>query len=234
MRLATRQPGEIVDRKNAFLLIFKFPRGGLPQAKACANTAHRHFRRRRTEDIGSRPFIRGLVVLILETGMRSRREALVPGGGIEPPRAEARRILSPLRLPVPPSRLYFEVLDSTANFASTSLPSQTGDSRARSPLPSHKRAPFEILPLIRAAIFDFARSGPLGVCEPMAERRQALCFPFPYGILVNSQFHTAHPVRRSFLSAACKPRIDSAFVYARSFRHRRQGLARQSFSPAQI
>jgi hypothetical protein len=30
---------------------------------------------------------------------------LVPGGGIEPPRAEARRILSPLRLPVPPSRL---------------------------------------------------------------------------------------------------------------------------------
>jgi hypothetical protein len=30
---------------------------------------------------------------------------VVPGGGIEPPRAEARRILSPLRLPVPPSRL---------------------------------------------------------------------------------------------------------------------------------
>jgi hypothetical protein len=30
---------------------------------------------------------------------------LVPGGGIEPPRTEARRILSPLRLPVPPSRL---------------------------------------------------------------------------------------------------------------------------------
>ncbi len=29
---------------------------------------------------------------------------MVPGGGIEPPRAEARRILSPLRLPVPPSR----------------------------------------------------------------------------------------------------------------------------------
>ena len=30
---------------------------------------------------------------------------VVPGGGVEPPRAEARRILSPLRLPVPPSRL---------------------------------------------------------------------------------------------------------------------------------
>jgi hypothetical protein len=29
---------------------------------------------------------------------------VVPGGGVEPPRAEARRILSPLRLPVPPSR----------------------------------------------------------------------------------------------------------------------------------
>jgi len=63
----------------------------------------------------------------------------------------------------------------------------------------------------------------------MAERRQALRFPFLYGILVNSQFHTAHPVRRSFLSAACRPRIDLAFVYARSFRHRRQGLARHSF-----
>jgi hypothetical protein len=33
------------------------------------------------------------------------RRVLVPGGGVEPPRAEARRILSPLRLPVPPSRL---------------------------------------------------------------------------------------------------------------------------------
>ena len=31
---------------------------------------------------------------------------LVPGGGVEPPRGCPRRILSPLRLPVPPSRLY--------------------------------------------------------------------------------------------------------------------------------
>ncbi len=29
----------------------------------------------------------------------------MPGGGVEPPRPEGRRILSPLRLPVPPSRL---------------------------------------------------------------------------------------------------------------------------------
>ena len=29
---------------------------------------------------------------------------LVPGGGVEPPRPCDRRILSPLRLPVPPSR----------------------------------------------------------------------------------------------------------------------------------
>ena len=35
---------------------------------------------------------------------------VVPGGGVEPPRPEGRRILSPLRLPVPPSRLYVEVL----------------------------------------------------------------------------------------------------------------------------
>jgi hypothetical protein len=41
---------------------------------------------------------------------------MVPGGGVEPPRAEARRILSPLRLPVPPSRLFVEVLDFTTDF----------------------------------------------------------------------------------------------------------------------
>ena len=35
---------------------------------------------------------------------RLKPKVLVPGGGVEPPRAEARRILSPLRLPVPPSR----------------------------------------------------------------------------------------------------------------------------------
>ena len=36
--------------------------------------------------------------------LKTKRRSLVPGGGVEPPRAEARRILSPLRLPVPPSR----------------------------------------------------------------------------------------------------------------------------------
>jgi hypothetical protein len=49
-------------------------------------------------------------------GYRWARLVLVPGGGVEPPRPEGRRILSPLRLPVPPSRLFVEVLDSTANF----------------------------------------------------------------------------------------------------------------------
>ena len=33
------------------------------------------------------------------------RRLLVPGGGVEPPRGCPRRILSPLRLPIPPSRL---------------------------------------------------------------------------------------------------------------------------------
>jgi hypothetical protein len=45
-----------------------------------------------------------------------RIEKLVPGGGVEPPRPEGRRILSPLRLPVPPSRRYFEALYFTAYF----------------------------------------------------------------------------------------------------------------------
>ena len=38
-------------------------------------------------------------------GRVRRSFRLVPGGGVEPPRPEGRRILSPLRLPVPPSRL---------------------------------------------------------------------------------------------------------------------------------
>ena len=33
-----------------------------------------------------------------------REQNPVPRGGLEPPRAEARRILSPVRLPIPPSR----------------------------------------------------------------------------------------------------------------------------------
>src|SRR5882672_2460349 len=50
-------------------------------------------------------------VLVESLGVRMLREPrparllwLVPGGGVEPPRPEGRRILSPLRLPVPPSR----------------------------------------------------------------------------------------------------------------------------------
>jgi hypothetical protein len=43
-----------------------------------------------------------------ESKQEWRGVRLVPGGGVEPPRAEARRILSPLRLPVPPSRLRLE------------------------------------------------------------------------------------------------------------------------------
>ena len=39
---------------------------------------------------------------------------LVPGGGVEPPRPEGRRILSPLRLPVPPSRLRWQVTETKA------------------------------------------------------------------------------------------------------------------------
>ena len=46
---------------------------------------------------------------------------MVPGGGVEPPRPEGRRILSPLRLPVPPSRLlegvsFFHCTAEVGNF----------------------------------------------------------------------------------------------------------------------
>jgi hypothetical protein len=47
---------------------------------------------------------------------QSGNNLMVPGGGVEPPRPEGRRILSPLRLPVPPSRRFVEVLDFTAYF----------------------------------------------------------------------------------------------------------------------
>ena len=41
---------------------------------------------------------------------------VVPGGGVEPPRGCPRRILSPLRLPVPPSRLSSKFLSATSRF----------------------------------------------------------------------------------------------------------------------
>src|ERR1700677_2969639 len=94
---------------------------------------------------------------------------LVPGGGVEPPRAEARRILSPLHLPVPPSRLYLQVLILRPVYGSVPFSSKmtnvqlykkvcqfpqtstvhchfsnealAADSLPKSPLPSHKKAP---------------------------------------------------------------------------------------------
>ncbi len=36
--------------------------------------------------------------------MDDKKHVLVPGGGLEPPHHRWRRILSPLRLPIPPSR----------------------------------------------------------------------------------------------------------------------------------
>lgn len=39
---------------------------------------------------------------------------LVPGKGLEPPWPEGRRILSPLRLPVPPSRPRFKLTQTAA------------------------------------------------------------------------------------------------------------------------
>jgi hypothetical protein len=44
-------------------------------------------------------------VVGVEREMSNLLILLVPGGGVEPPRPCGRRILSPLRLPVPPSRL---------------------------------------------------------------------------------------------------------------------------------
>jgi hypothetical protein len=44
------------------------------------------------------------------TGLLNCFGMLVPGGGVEPPRPEGRRILSPLRLPVPPSRPFEKVV----------------------------------------------------------------------------------------------------------------------------
>ncbi len=46
--------------------------------------------------------------------MNRRYLRLVPGGGVEPPRPEGRRILSPLRLPVPPSRQVWQVTEIKA------------------------------------------------------------------------------------------------------------------------
>ena len=62
----------------------------------------------------------------------------------------------------------------------------------------------------------------------MAERRQALRFPFPMAFLSIRNFTQGYPVRRSFLSAACRPRIVLAFVYGRNFQTAGK-VASQSF-----
>src|SRR5277367_983595 len=51
----------------------------------------------------ARKSLSGREALIFVT-YSSAQFILVPGGGVEPPRPCGRRILSPLRLPVPPSR----------------------------------------------------------------------------------------------------------------------------------
>ena len=68
----------------------------------------------------------------------------MPGGGVEPPRPEGRRILSPLRLPVPPSRHCWKVLvtDRSHTFSSTRADVIL---RLRNPL-QNPRVPYEILP----------------------------------------------------------------------------------------
>ena len=53
---------------------------------------------------------------------------LVPGGGVEPPRPEGRRILSPLRLPVPPSRLWKAFFIVRQAFSILELPRRAADS----------------------------------------------------------------------------------------------------------
>jgi hypothetical protein len=75
---------------------------------------------------------------------RSSWNYLVPGGGVEPPRPEGRRILSPLRLPVPPSRHCWKVLvtDRSHTFSSTRADVIL---RLRNPL-QNPRVPYEILP----------------------------------------------------------------------------------------
>jgi hypothetical protein len=82
---------------------------------------------------------------------------LVPGGGVEPPRPEGRRILSPLRLPVPPSRHFVEVLDlqPVLCFYSFFPKQQMRDSFSGS-VPTNKSLkgnPYGILPLLSAIRF---------------------------------------------------------------------------------
>ena len=58
---------------------------------------------------------------------------LVPGGGVEPPRPCDRRILSPLRLPVPPSRRIL-ILSACSLISTTDQALRLGRTHARLPL----------------------------------------------------------------------------------------------------
>ncbi len=94
---------------------------------------------------------------------------LVPGGGVEPPRAEARRILSPLRLPVPPSRLctrqvqLIKLLTSCCSIAAAALkgPGGIGSTGAQSTISIaqslHRRNP---MPGVRCGQQQVVRVAP--------------------------------------------------------------------------
>jgi hypothetical protein len=89
------------------------------------------------------------------------RVRMVPRGGIEPPRCCHRRILSPLRLPIPPSRLWLAI--------STTCEPEEAPIIADSPAGDKPARQFAMLTLDD---FDFDLPGELIAQHPTANARQ--------------------------------------------------------------
>lgn len=123
---------------------------------------------------------------------------MVPGGGVEPPRGCPRRILSPLRLPVPPSRRWVARADQLL-MAVSHRPSNTDKHIQRYSAPSC--SDFGIR-LNRCAIAvlnpDFRRSPPAG--------------PAGTGVEIQSPPHVARTV------GSRSPCPDTAFSSASKLR----------------
>ena len=114
----------------------------------------------------------------------------MPGGGVEPPRPEGRRILSPLRLPVPPSRLFVEVPDlyeilplivvvaSSENSSLTAVSRVARSSRTWGIMSSRLPDKLAKIPLIRMKPDIMSRQDLATRSRGLASARESLCRGF--------------------------------------------------------
>ena len=134
-----------------------------------------------------------------KTNPRFRGLCVVPRGGIEPPRCHHRRILSPLRLPIPPSRLRPNIpepeelriiadsLTADKLLLTTSAANFVRQYPRHQFSPAHRRM-LNLPTLLTLDDFDFALPGELIAQHPTSERSASRLLQVADGGLHNRRF----------------------------------------------